>query len=83
MKTYLMYDYEQYKYIGEYSWALKTDCPRDKFEEFCSLSHDLYDKDEYEGIDLTDCTCDSEVLHKLLDVNGYEHEDVWLEVVNW
>ena len=85
MNMYLMYDYNEFKYIGEEVWVISTDCPRSEFEELCALSHRAMFEtiDGYEHLDFGECCADSECLMLLLEENGYIVEEIWLEVINW
>ena len=82
-KYYLMTDFND-KYRSN-DWLVMTECPKDRIEELTPLSHKLCDEGcvDYEGIDFSDCWCDSDYFIKLMEYNGYECRVIDFDMIEW
>ena len=82
-KYYLMTDFNDRYRTGD--WMIMTDCPKDKVEEFVSMSHELCAKGylDYEGMNFSDCWGDVDYLVRLIEYDGYECRVIDFDMIEW
>ena len=82
-KYYLMTDIND-KYRSN-DWLIMTECPKEKIEEFASLSHKLCNEGyvDYEGMDFSDCWGDMDYLVRLIEYDGYECRVIDFDMIEW
>ena len=82
-KHYLMIDFND-KYRSN-DWLLMTECPKDRIEEFASLSHKLCNEGyvDYEEMDFSDCWGDMDYLVRLIEYDGYECSVIDFDMIEW
>ena len=82
-KHYLMTDFND-KYRSN-DWLIMTECPKEKIEEFVSLSHKLCNEEyvDYDGMDFSDCWGDMDYLVRLIEYDGYECRVIVFDMIEW
>ena len=80
---YLMTDFNDKYRIND--WIIMTECPKDKIEEFVSLSQELCADGymDYEGMDFSDCWSDSDYFIRLIECEGYKCDFIDFNIIEW